>query len=320
MARAHDQSSLDTARRVFQLLVTDPQPLSLDGAEFDGLPRRPIPLDELRDFLLSRHCTNQTRDEVWAYLVRRSRTERGTWTVVCVGMALPALVATARWLADRSRDDRADIQSAVLTGFLNAVATIDLDRPAIVVRLSWAARRAGHAALEHSLDAPRPVVLDTEERFLQPSPAGHTDLVLARAIGESILTPTEAELISATRLDGISVVAWATGHGRRVPAVYKARERAERRLGTWLREQIAASNTEDVVASAVLSAVSRVDAPAGLAAPAPSQAVSGRLRNGRSPVSCVESKAAPDSGLPNRGETTTGSPRTTPEPEVRRCA
>ena len=116
-----DTLPLDIARDTFSWLVSGPHPLALDGRCFPGLPRRLVPLDELRDRLLQRRCPRRTRDAVWTYLVGRSRAEGATWTVACVGMALPALAASARWLAARYRGDRADVHAAVLTGFVEAL-------------------------------------------------------------------------------------------------------------------------------------------------------------------------------------------------------
>ena len=318
---------LDTARDAFQWLVTGPKPMAVHGARFAGLPRRWIPLDELRDRLMSKQCPAHSRDRVWAYLVRRSRATGGAWTVACVGMALPSLASSARWLAARYRGDRADVHAAVLAGFVEALATVDLADPGIVVRLHYAARRAGQAALEESLDAPMPV--GTGYRSTAPRPPhGHPDLVLARAVGEQILTPTEAELISATRLGETSVTEWARAHGAAPKTVFKARDRAEDRLVTWLRDQATEPDSEDPVADAAMSAlaVNAVDPPPS-ASPAMSRAVSGRHRNGRPTVpkkpSRLVSKNAPKSGLLGCGETSPTSPRAADSPPIsqeHRCA
>lgn len=39
------------------------------GPGFAGLPRRPVPLDERRDRVMSKQCPPRTRDDVWAHLV-----------------------------------------------------------------------------------------------------------------------------------------------------------------------------------------------------------------------------------------------------------
>ncbi|WP_037307067.1 hypothetical protein [Amycolatopsis orientalis] len=318
---------LDTARDAFGWLVTGPEPMALHGSKFAGLPRRPVPLDELRDRVMSKQCPPRTRDDVWAHLVLQSRARGGAWTVACVGMALPSLASSARWLAARYRGDRADVHAAVLAGFIQALTTVDLTDPGIAVRLHFAARRAGQAALEESLDAPLPAGSGYRSTAPRP-PYGHPDLVLARAVGEGILTPAEAELISATRLGEDSMTEWAQRRGTALKTAFKARDRAEDRLVAWLRDQVTAPNSEDPVADAALTALASdvcgvlVDAPAQA-----SRTVSGRLRNGRQPsrkkTSRSVSKNDPKSGLLGRGETTPGSPRTAehePTSEVRRCA
>ena len=94
-----DSMPLDAARTAFEWLITGPHPVSVDGRLFPGLPARRVALDELRDLLLERGCSQALRHAVWAHLVLRSRTEGATWTVGCVGVALPALTTTATKLS-----------------------------------------------------------------------------------------------------------------------------------------------------------------------------------------------------------------------------
>jgi hypothetical protein len=273
---------LDTARDAFGWLVTGPKPMAVHGARFAGLPRRPVPLDELRDRVMSKQCPPRTQDDVWAYLVLRSRAHGGAWTVACVGMALPSLASSSRWLAARYPRDRADVHAAVLAGFVQALATVDLTDPGIIARLHFAARRAGQAALEASLDAPLPAGSGYHSAAPRP-PYGHPDLVLARAVGEQILTPAEAELISATRLGEESVTDWAQRHGAALKTVFKARDRAEDRLVAWLREHASDTDSEDPVADTALTALHADNTAAPVEdQPAMSRAVSGRPRNGKS--------------------------------------
>lgn len=324
---AREKLPLETARDAFQWLVTGPDPLAVDGRQFAGLPRRLVPLDELRDRLMSKQCPLRTRDEVWAYLVRRSRRDGGAWTVACVGMALPTLAATARWMGARYRGDRADAHAAVLAGFLEALTKADLEDPAIVVRLAWAARRAGQAALEESLDAPLPVESGFHSAVPRP-PYGHPDLVLAQAVAEDVLTPTEAELISATRLGETSVTEWAREHGAQLQAVFKARSRAEVRLVTWLQEHARDTNSDDPVVGAAMDAITKtrvVEQPDPTASQ--SLSVSGRRRNGRPAASQARSrsvsKSRRGSRLLNRGDSSAKSSRdaeSPPNSEERPCA
>ncbi|MFI6300164.1 hypothetical protein ACIBEJ_51840 [Nonomuraea sp. NPDC050790] len=55
------QNALSAANRAFQLLITGPSPLSVDGHSIaHGVPSRPIDLGELKELLL----TPQAGDEL----------------------------------------------------------------------------------------------------------------------------------------------------------------------------------------------------------------------------------------------------------------
>jgi len=226
-------NSLDIARTSFALLVTGPDPLSLDGRNFDRLPDGWLPLSQVRDLLLAASCPQATRDAVWAELVTRSRAQGGAWTVGAVGVALPALTSVAARLTGRFAGDPADIHAEVLTGFLAALAEVDVERPRIMLRLRWAAYRAGHAALTEALDGPPPAA--PAFGSLPPVPPwGHPDLVLARAVADGAISRLEADVIGSTRLEDVAVADWATAHGSSTWAVYKLRKRAEQHLVTYL--------------------------------------------------------------------------------------
>jgi hypothetical protein len=248
---------LETARECFAWLVTGPQPLSIDGRDFPGLPDRMVALDELRDRLLRRRCPQRTRDAVWAELVRHSREQGATWTLACVGMALPALASAARWVSARYPDDDPfDVHAEVLSGFLSALSTINLARPQVLVRLKWAAYRAGLAGLSEALNAPTP--MPPGFRSAPPSPPwGHPDLLLAEAVRFRVLTRTEAELIGTTRLEDLPVSQWAADQQTRITtqSAYKLRRRAERRLVAYLRDRTRGTDSEDPVADHVTTAL-----------------------------------------------------------------
>jgi hypothetical protein len=296
MTSNHDRERLplDTARDTFTWLVTGPHPLSIDGRLFSGLPNRLVPLDEVRERLLRRRCPNHTHDAVWTHLVLRSRSEGATWTVACVGMALPTLAASAGWLAARYRGERADVHAAVLVGFLEALVTVEVRTPGVLSRLRWAARRAGQAALEESLDAPTPTVPNL--RWAPPrSPGGHPDLVLARAVAEGVLTPTEADLIGTTRLERVPLADWARAHGAGLKTTYSTRDRAEQRLVTYLRDNT--PDTDDPVLPAVITALASTSPPP-TSPPELPLALSGRRRNGR-PASVTTPSALPHPSSPS---------------------
>jgi hypothetical protein len=218
-------------------LVTGPRPASVEGWRFPGLPRRRVPLDELRDLLLDPELPMATVDPVWVHLVTRSRDEGDAATVCCVGVALPALFAIAADLCAPFVDDHHDIHAAILTGFLAELATIDLGRPWVMWRLRCAALRAGHLFIRDALDRPTP----TDEDFHSSEPTlpwGHEDFVLARAVAEGAITGEQAELIGATRLEPeYTLTQAAADWGVSYKALEQVRRRAEQRLAAWLAEQ-----------------------------------------------------------------------------------
>ncbi|QKV80722.1 sigma-70 family RNA polymerase sigma factor [Amycolatopsis sp. Hca4] len=224
----------DTARAAFAWLVTGPHPVALDGRQVRGLPPRLVSLDEVVRLTVAKGCPQQTRDAVWTALVTRSRTEGGTWTVACVGLALPVLLPVAAKLTNRFRGEVHDIHAAVLTGFLEALVDVDLTRPAILVRLRWAAYRAGHRALREALDAAAPVA-DLGTRAPGPEHAdGHPDFVLLAAVDAGVLTATDAALIGDTRFGELSLAEAAQARGQTYKATQQARHRAERKLADYL--------------------------------------------------------------------------------------
>lgn len=231
-----DSMPLDAARAAFEWLVTGPHPVSVDGRLFPGLPARRVPLDELRDLLLEHGCTQALRHDVWAHLVLLSRTNGETWTVGCVGLALPALKKITTKLTKKFVGDPSDIHAAVLTGFVAELAHIDLRKPRIMLRLRWASYRAGHVALREALDAPVPS--GSGFRSATPQmPWGHPDFVLARAVAEGAITADEAELIGATRLEGLPLATAGEDRGLNYEAVKKTRLRAEYRLLAYLLDE-----------------------------------------------------------------------------------
>ncbi|MFJ7213623.1 sigma-70 family RNA polymerase sigma factor [Amycolatopsis sp. NPDC098790] len=226
----------DTARTAFVWLVTGPHPVALDGRTVHGLPPRLVPLDEVGKLTVAKGCPQATRDAVWTALVTRSRAEGGTWTVACVGLALPVLLPVAAKLTNRFRGDVHDIHAAVLTGFLEALPHVDLTRPAILVRLRWAAYRAGHRALREALDAAAPVA-DLGARAPGPERAGgHPDFLLLAAVEAGVLTAAEAALIGDTRFGELSLADAAQARGQTYKATQQARHRAERKLADYLND------------------------------------------------------------------------------------
>ncbi|OXM60940.1 hypothetical protein CF165_40330 [Amycolatopsis vastitatis] len=243
----------DAARTAFDWLVTGPHPVALDCRPIPGLPARLVPLDELGALLLDKDGPQPSRDAAWAALVTRSRTEGGTWTVACVGLALPWLLRVAAKLTALARGEVHDIHAAVLTGFLDALTTVALDRPRILVRLRWAAYRAGRAALREALHAAAPVGDSGDEelqgvlaapaagfRSCPPPPLStHPELVLLGAVDAGVISAGEASLIGATRFGELSLAEAAQARGQTYEAAKKTRQRAESRLASHLAAETA---------------------------------------------------------------------------------
>jgi len=176
---------LDGIRVWWEWLCLAPHPLTLDPAVLAGLPGlsgRAVALDEVRARLLDHACPRPVRDAVWAHLISRARAERprpeqpragqphaevsraevprveqATWTVACAGMALPMLAAACRSLSRGRGVDPDDVASGIVTGFLTALARVDLDRSGVLTTLRWAAFHGGHTVLREQHRAPRPL-------------------------------------------------------------------------------------------------------------------------------------------------------------------
>ncbi|MGH3390403.1 MAG: hypothetical protein ACRDOO_16165 [Actinomadura sp.] len=229
-------NALDQAHAAFTVSITGPSRLTLSGVDLGhGFPARSIDLVELRSILLDAHTGPGARDAAWAELVWRSREGDPAWMIGCIGVAMPGLKAIAtRATRNTSAAHADDIVSEMLTAFLAALATVDLDRRSILSRLNWHARRAANRARHHG----------TRETALSPErlcaladhrrPEGHVDLVLAEAVHRGTISPLEAKIISETRLQGRSCTAVAEQLGLSYEALMKRRRRAESRLATDL--------------------------------------------------------------------------------------
>ena len=244
---------LDVADTSFFMLTTGPGGLSVDGRRLGhGLPRRRIGLDELPAILMHPATSFETRDETWRHLVTRARTEGPAWVVGAVGVALPGLRAAAHRLR---RVHRGDAEAEVLFGFLTALRVIDLGQPRVCPRLCNAAYTAARAALRASEPAASGEANFAPGSVLPPSPFGHPDFVIARAVRAGVITAREADLIGATRLEDVSLADYARRLGRTPAAVYQIRARAEARLVAALRAGKLSNEVADVVAEATQTTV-----------------------------------------------------------------
>ena len=229
-------SPMDAVESAFGLLGCDPAPLSMDGTQVGhGFPARPIPLPELRRYLLSPATTFTARDAAWRVIVRRTRGDGPAWVVAATGIALPGLRRLSHELAVRSGADSHDLDAEVLTGFVGALRTVDLRRGRIASRLCFAAYNAGRRlarreAASAGLRAP------LAESAIPARPSGHPDFVLARAVRLGVITADEADLIGRSRLEDVPVAKLAAERGISAQAAGMRRHRAETRLTAALAE------------------------------------------------------------------------------------
>ncbi|MFE3452464.1 hypothetical protein ACFXJ8_26435 [Nonomuraea sp. NPDC059194] len=249
-----NNSPLDAAEHVFQLVSCDPAGLTVDGRTLGGeLPRRPILLTELRDLLTSRTVTNATRDSVWREMVARARRDGPQWFVGAVGVAVPALRGIAgRICRGYVAGDPIDIDTEVLTAFIEALRTTDIDRPNVLPRMCDAAHRAGERARQNAeADVARRV--SNHASKAPAAPWGHPDLVLADAVAKGVVSELDAELIGRTRLEKRTLAEAAAELGLTEEAAKKRRQRCE----PILVDAVLAGEVEAALSLTITSAAPR---------------------------------------------------------------
>jgi hypothetical protein len=220
---------LDIADKAFRLLVTGPQPLSVDGAALGrGLPARDIAIDELRAILLHPSCGRATRDEVWRHLISQARAHRGAWMVAAVAVAMPMLRRLTRALSETVPLEREDLEAEILTCFMEALDRVNLAWTHPVLRLARLTRCS--VLRRHRTDQAHAVAEPDGAGEPVICPVGHVDLLLAGAVRQGILTPEMAQILGVTRLGNVSLSLYCWRHGLNYAATLKRRQRAEARL------------------------------------------------------------------------------------------
>jgi hypothetical protein len=225
---------LDAAQRAFDLLVCPPAPLAFDGRAFAGLPKRILPLDELKKILISDDTTRPVRDTVWRELVIRARRDGPAWVIAAVGIAMPGLRRMAGLLGKGWHGDSSDRDSELLTGFVDRLRTIDLTESRIAGKLIDAGARAVKYARERQEDTDA-IRVHVTWSLPPQQPWDHPDWVLTRAVAAAIIDPDECLLISATRLDEVALPVVADKLGVSVALAAAWRRKAEKRLAEAIR-------------------------------------------------------------------------------------
>ncbi|WP_405087760.1 pilin [Microbispora sp. NBC_01389] len=219
---------MDIAERAFRMLACAPSSLAVDGRQVGhDLPRRRMLLIELRDVLIHPSCSNAARDAVWRLLVARARQNGPQWMVSAVGVAVPALRGiSGRICRGYVAGDAEDIDTEVLTAFIEAIRTVDFDRPGVFPRMCAVAKRAGERARENA-EAGVARGFPLQESAPPAVPWGHPDLVLLDAVAKGVISEVDAELIGMTRLEKRTLADAAREFGLTTEAAKKRRQRCE---------------------------------------------------------------------------------------------
>lgn len=237
-------SPLDTAERAFRLLAEGPGALVIDGRVVGVSSPEPVSLMRLRTLVAGRRRGDSVRTRAWQYLVRAAQDQGPAWMVGAVGVALPGLRRVAGRLSARA--GRAgwtyyieDVDAEVLEGFVTRLRVVDPDGVVdVFTDLLNAAYAAGRRAQRSEFQecAMRgggwPVA-----SMAPPVPVAHPDLVLARAVDRGVISVAEAEVIGATRLEGMLLRQVAAVRNESVDVVKYRRARGERRLVAAIRRQ-----------------------------------------------------------------------------------
>ena len=223
--------------RSFQLLVGEPAPLALDGFAVDGLPNRPIPLDELRSMLLHPSVGFDTRDTALTWLVGRAQAEGGAWLVGLAGVLLPGIGRRVYPLCRAFPPLAQDLEAEALAGLLQAVRAWRCGQDRVATRLVWAAARAAHRLLGREAAVGEREVSVGLDLEAPARLASHGELVLDQAVAAGVVSRVDAELIAATRVEEVPLRLLAGRWGAGYEAFRKRRQRAEAALVGWLRAQ-----------------------------------------------------------------------------------
>ncbi|MEV5691969.1 hypothetical protein [Micromonospora globbae] len=233
-------SHLLAADAAFAALTREPRPLTLDCDNLprdidrhSRLPSGDVPLPVLRDWLLAHPRDYAGRDAVWRELILRARLRGNEWTIAAVGMAMPALVRIAGQLAAGYRGDPADIDSEVLTGFLEALRDhLDPTQPALYASLTMAAFRAGRRlrlADDHAVPVEDIDHVAAGSR-IPKVPYGHPDLLVRRAGALRIIDHADVQPWIEIRLGRRAPEPIAARLGITVDALRMRLARADERL------------------------------------------------------------------------------------------
>lgn len=232
---------LNCLRRGFDALVNAPRPLCLDGREIGaGLPERTLELREIKALLMTRRTAAVAKRALWAAVVARSQAGQAEWTTVAAGLAYPGLVSGFNRGCKNLPGDWQEMQAELVAEFLAALSVIDVADEQIqdvagwlcfrALNSSWKARTAAVESGINTSTAPGAV--------MPLFPAGHPDIVLARAVHAEVLTETESDIIGRLYLEDQRAEDIAASLGVPLSTFYRRRNAAVQRLAEAIEDGI----------------------------------------------------------------------------------
>lgn len=232
---AHQQRSpFDIVEHEFMKISSGDGGLCLDGnAVGHGLPKRPIPLDELRCILLHPSISFDARDAALTELVRRAQSQGGPWTTGVIGVVLPGVRSRVGHIARACPPRAHDIEAEALVGLLDGIARCDKGRERVASTLVWSAVRAAHGFVKSECAQQSEITIDAAP--VEPHwPWNHPDLVLARAVEAEVISMEEARMIGATYVEGMTLKSYSQHIDVNYETCKKRQQRAVERLVGWL--------------------------------------------------------------------------------------
>jgi hypothetical protein len=190
------------------------------------LDLRPLALDPAADPAL--------RDALWRELVRLARTNGDVWLLAAIWMMIPGFRKISARLSPGASGERNDIEAEIIAGFTETLHTVDLGREKLGAHLWWTAYRHGQRARGMFTGSRETPVEDIDQAASAQARNGEPDGLLGEAVHAGVISASEAELITRTRLEGERLGAVAQQLGLRYHACAQRRTRAEGRLAGYV--------------------------------------------------------------------------------------
>ncbi|MGW7537164.1 hypothetical protein [Amycolatopsis sp. NPDC054798] len=192
---------------------------------------------EVRDLLADRSTEQSARDAVWGELVRRVQREKEPWQTYAIGLMVPALRRVTWRILNKRSGDRSEVESAAVVGLVEALGAADPTRRRLAWSLQEAAyqRASGVDGDRASVSRPEFSGADLLRQVPVVAPAGHVDLVLARAVRAGAVTDVEADIFVATRFEDVTLEAVAERLRLPYPECAFRLQSAERELLSFIR-------------------------------------------------------------------------------------